>query len=390
MFRIIKNANFDFMGRRNVFLSVSLVVVLLCVGILAVRGLNKGIEFTGGTTLQVKFLDSPDIAKIRSSLTSVGLSGSQVTTIGDAADHELVIRLAATGDTETDAANSAAGLAAVRRQLGASDETEGDLNVVDADSLAAKLGPVTADASEANSIAEAILEQRKEVAMFGSFDELNGIPGVTAAVVEKLQSEMTVGPMSLRKRSYVGPAVGRELVQKTIYAILGSLLGMLLYIWIRFQLQWGFAAVVALAHDTLITLGLFALFNQEMSLSVVAAFLTMVGYSVNDTVVVFDRIRENLRNRGAETIEATINRSINQTLSRTFITSGLTWIVVLALFAFGGAALKPFAFVLVIGVVVGTYSSIYVASPFLVLWTEFLAKRRGASATKVPVRGGAG
>jgi len=197
---------------------------------------------------------------------------------------------------------------------------------------------------------------------------------------------MELGPLSLRKRSYVGPAVGEQLVQKTLYAIVGSLVGMLLYIWIRFQLQWGFAAVVALAHDTLITLGLFSIFNQEMSLPVVAAFLTLVGYSVNDTVVVFDRIRENLRTRGSESIEVTVNQSINQTLSRTIITSGLTWVVVLALLVFGGAALKPFAFVLSVGVVVGTYSSIYVASPFLVIWTEFLAKRRRATATKVPAR----
>jgi preprotein translocase subunit SecF len=213
---------------------------------------------------------------------------------------------------------------------------------------------------------------------------------MTDAALSVLQGDMTIGPLSLRKRSYVGPAVGHELVNKTLAAIVGSMIGMLLYIWIRFQLQWGFAAVVALVHDTLITLGLFALFRQEMSLPVVAAFLTLVGYSVNDTVVVFDRIRENLRNRGAESVEATINRSINQTLSRTLITSGLTWVVVVALFVFGGAPLKPFAFVLTVGVIVGTYSSIFIASPFLVLWSEYLSKHRRDTATKVPVRGSAG
>lgn len=390
MFRIIKATNFDFMSRGKLMLTVSAVLVLISSGILAVNGLNKGIEFTGGSTLQVKFVEAPDVASIRGALQGAGLSGQEVTTIGEPLEHEIVIRLAATGDTDTDEQQGLRALDAVRRQLGVEDHPESDLNVVDSERLALKLASATSGPAEAQALAEAILELRNDVAIFSSVDELNAVPGVTSEVLSVLKSEMSLGPISLRKRSYVGPAVGKQLVRKTIYAILGSLLGMLLYIWIRFQLQWGFAAVVALAHDTLITLGLFSLFDQEMSLPVVAAFLTLVGYSANDTVVIFDRIRENLRTRGAESFSETINRSINQTLSRTIITSGLTWLVVLALFVFGGTALRPFAFVLTVGIVIGTYSSICVASPFLVLWTEFLAKRRGATATKVPARSNAG
>jgi len=167
-----------------------------------------------------------------------------------------------------------------------------------------------------------------------------------------------------------------ELIDKAIIAIIGSLIGMLVYIWFRFKLQWGFAAVAALAHDTLITLALFSIFNQEMSLPVVAAFLTLVGYSVNDTVVVFDRIRENLASYKGKDIADTVNLSINQTLGRTVITSGLTWVVVLSLFLFGGAALRSFSFVLTIGVVVGTYSSIFVASPIVVNWQGYLDRRK--------------
>jgi preprotein translocase subunit SecF len=376
VFRLIKTTKFDFMSQRKVSLTLSAIVVVAAIAILAVHGLNKGIEFTGGTTLQVKFVEAPDVAAIRGALSDVGLSGQQVTTIGEAAAHEVVIRLPATGDTNSDETQGLLALDAVRDMLGVENHPESDLNVVGSATLATSVG--------SQDLADAILERRKEKAIFSSFDELNDVPGMTAVALASLKSGMELGPLSLRKRSYVGPAVGEQLVQKTLYAIVGSLVGMLLYIWIRFQLQWGFAAVVALAHDTVITLGLFSIFNQEMSLPVVAAFLTLVGYSVNDTVVVFDRIRENLRTRGSESIEATVNKSINQTLSRTIITSGLTWVVVLALLVFGGAALKPFAFVLSVGVVVGTYSSIYVASPFLVIWTEFLAKRRRATATKVP------
>ena len=193
----------------------------------------------------------------------------------------------------------------------------------------------------------------------------------------------------MRSQSYIGPAIGKELMQKAMFAILGSLIGMLIYIWIRFQLQWGFAAVVALTHDAVITLGLFSLFGKEMSLPVVAAFLTLIGYSVNDTVVVFDRIRENLRNRRGTDLIDIVNLSINQTLSRTIITSGLTWIVVFGLYLFGGEALKPFSFVLSVGVLVGTYSSIYVASPFLVMWQQFITRRgmgSGAAAGAKKVR----
>jgi preprotein translocase subunit SecF len=166
-------------------------------------------------------------------------------------------------------------------------------------------------------------------------------------------------------------------VKKALGAVLGSMAGMLIYIWIRFEFQWGLAAVIALVHDTIITLGLFSLFGYEMSLPVVAAFLTLVGYSVNDTVVIFDRIRENLRAKGGTvaSLPDLINTSMNQTLSRTILTSLLTWIVCAFLFALGGPALRDFSFVMVVGIIVGTYSSIYIASPFLVVWQEWLGER---------------
>jgi len=197
------------------------------------------------------------------------------------------------------------------------------------------------------------------------------------SVVKALQASQGANAFTVRSQSYIGPTVGRELVKKALGAILGSMAGMLIYIWIRFEFQWGLAAVVALVHDTTITLGLFSLFGYEMSLPVVAAFLTLVGYSVNDTVVIFDRIRENLKARGGtvSNLPDLINVSVNQTLSRTMLTSMLTWLVCIFLFALGGPALRDFAFVMVVGIAVGTYSSIYIASPILVVWQEVLAAR---------------
>jgi preprotein translocase subunit SecF len=175
----------------------------------------------------------------------------------------------------------------------------------------------------------------------------------------------------------VGPTVGKQLVRKAIQATLYSMLGMLIYLWFRFQLIYGVAAVVACFHDTLITVGAFALLDSfgfkglEISLTVIAAILTLVGYSMNDTIVVFDRIRENLRLSRREALHDVVNRSINQTLSRTVLTSGLTFLTVLSLYIFGGPVLKGFSFALVVGILIGTYSSIAVAAPMLVAWQDW-------------------
>ena len=176
---------------------------------------------------------------------------------------------------------------------------------------------------------------------------------------------------AVRNVQVVGPTVGNQLKRQATLATLYSMLGMLIYLWFRFQLIYGVAAVIACFHDTLITLGAFALTDKEMSLTVIAAILTLVGYSMNDTIVVFDRIRENLRLSRRESLPDLVNRSINQTLSRTVLTSGLTFLTVLSLFIFGGPVLKGFSFALVVGILIGTYSSIAVAAPMLVAWQEW-------------------
>jgi preprotein translocase subunit SecF len=192
--------------------------------------------------------------------------------------------------------------------------------------------------------------------------------------------------LPLRNVQVVGPTVGRQLEKQALLATLYSLLGMLVYLWFRFQLIYGVAAVVACFHDTLITVGAFALTGQEISLTVIAAILTLVGYSMNDTIVVFDRIRENLRLSRRESLPDVVNRSINQTLSRTVLTSGLTFLTVLSLYLFGGQVLRGFSFALVIGILIGTYSSIAVAAPMLVAWQEWRGTKGKASVLPVAKR----
>lgn len=312
MFQLFHDPKIDFMGKRKMWVVVSLSLVAISLAILATHGIKKGIEFEGGAQVQLQYKAPPDVAAVRDLLAKAGFAGSVVTTIGKAQDNEIYVR--------------------VPLVPGAKDED---------------LAP---------------------------------------SVVRALKTAQGADAFSVRSQSYIGPTVGRELIKKALGAVLGSMGGMLVYIWIRFEFQWGLAAVVALVHDTIITLGLFSLCGFEMSLPVVAAFLTLVGYSVNDTVVIFDRIRENLKARGGTvtSLPDLINVSMNQTLSRTMLTSLLTWIVCVFLFALGGPALRDFSFVMVIGIIVGTYSSIYIASPILVVWQEWLGARAKAKADLGP------
>ncbi len=194
-------------------------------------------------------------------------------------------------------------------------------------------------------------------------------------LIETALSNHYANPFNIRNVQVVGATVGKQLERQAALATLYSMIGMLIYLWFRFQLIYGVAAVIACFHDTLITVGAFALTGQEISLTVIAAILTLVGYSMNDTIVVFDRIRENLRISRRESLPDLVNRSINQTLSRTVLTSGLTFLTVLSLYIFGGEVLRGFSFALVVGILIGTYSSIAVAAPMLVAYQEWRSNK---------------
>ena len=213
-----------------------------------------------------------------------------------------------------------------------------------------------------------------------SVDELRGV--VPPEVVSALQQDFYTSNFGVRNVEIVGPQVGSQLRKQAMLATLYSLAGMLVYLWFRFEMIYGVGAVVACFHDTIITVGFFSLLNKEISLTVIAAILTLIGYSMNDTIVVFDRIRENIKLLRREPLADIVNKSINQTLSRTVLTSGLTFLTVLSLYLFGGEVLRGFSLALVIGILIGTYSSIVVAAPMLVAYQEWRAKRAGQSAVQ--------
>ena len=295
--QLFRDASFDFMGlRRRAYVFSALFIVTGLTSIAVHRGLNAGVEFTGGTLIQVRISGQTDVGELRDLLAGAGFSSAQIQRLsgpglsGTVATQEYNLRLPVF-------------------------EGSGDQDVADAVSGA-----------------------------------LTGRFGTSFEILS---------------RAGIGPKVGSELQKKATYALLLSFLLTLIYLAFRFEWRFGVAAVVATIHDILITFGFISLLNVEITLATVAAILTIVGYSLNDTIVVFDRVRENVRKKRKEAYRDTLNRSINQTLPRTVLTSGTTLVALLALYLLGGVVIRPFALVLILGVVVGTYSSIFVASPVL-------------------------
>jgi preprotein translocase subunit SecF len=231
-------------------------------------------------------------------------------------------------------------------------------------------------------LADAVVNYRNAPPRSGlitNLDELHNVPGVSPAVISALSKDFYLARYAVTNTKIVGPKVGADLRRQALYVTLAGLGAMLIYIWFRFELIYGVAAVVATFHDVIITLGIFSLLNKEITLTVIAALLTLVGYSMNDTIVVFDRIRENVHATKRGEFIKLVDHSINQTLSRTILTSGLTFLAVLSLYLFGGEVIHGFAFALVVGVIIGTYSSIFIASPIVVYFYQRFA-RDGVSA----------
>jgi preprotein translocase subunit SecF len=285
--QIIKRGlKLDFMGRRQIAMTISIVLMVIAVGAIVARGLNLGIDFTGGTLIEVGYEEPADLQTVRSVLTAAGYGDASVQQFGTPRD--VLIRLG-------------------------SKVTEGD------------------SARLSNEVFAAL-------------------------------SESVGSRVELRRVEFVGPQVGDELTEDGALAVLVALMAILVYVAMRFEWRFAVGSVIALVHDVTITVGLFALLQVEFDLPVLAAVLAVIGYSLNDTIVVFDRIRENFRKMRKGTPVDIINRSLNETLSRTLVTSLTTILVLLALFFLGGEIIHGFAFALLIGVLIGTYSSIYVAS----------------------------
>lgn len=390
---LFHNPKIDWLGKKWYFLGFSLIFSVA--GLLSLffwHGLPLDIDFKGGTVVRVKFAEKPDLDRIRSAANRAGLKDPRITRFGPVTNNEVLVTLSR-GQTSESALDQ--GRAAIIRTLsqnyvaaGAQNEGKLDLDNVSRGALTSwleqkdpeHLGDTPEAETRYQAQANVVLAYRDDQhsGLVASVDSLHGV--VDPAVFNALQPNAYVSGFSVRSVEVVGAQVGKQLQKQALMATLYSLAGMLVYLWFRFELIYGVAAVVAVFHDTLITIGAFSLKDTEISLTVIAAILTLIGYSMNDTIVVFDRIRENLRLSRREPLPDLVNRSINQTLSRTVLTSGLTFLTVLSLYVFGGEVLRGFSFALVIGILIGTYSSIAVAAPMLVAYQEWRA-RRGRTAS---------
>ena len=371
-----RNPNIDFLGKKWYFLAFSLVFSVA--GVLSIffwHGIPLGVDFSGGTLVYVKFASQPNDNAIRASLDKAGLHQARIQRFGQPTNNEVLISLE---EKETSEQALDRGKTQIINAL-ESNAPGGKQDLNNAGSLTILNYLLEKDplhlGTDANqrysALARAITDYRDKTkgGVLHSLDELKAVvPGEVAA---SLQNGFFLSDFGVRNVEIVGPQVGAQLRRQAVLAVLYSLLGMLVYLWFRFELIYGVAAVVTVFHDTLITVGAFSLANKEVSLTVIAAILTLVGYSNNDTIVVFDRIRENLKLLRREKLSDIVNKSINQTLSRTILTAGLTFLTVLALYLFGGEVLNGFSFALVIGILIGTYSSIAIAAPILVAYQEW-------------------
>ncbi|HXM62883.1 MAG TPA: protein translocase subunit SecF [Terriglobales bacterium] len=384
-----RNPNIDFLGKKWYFIAFSLIFSVAGVfSMLFWHGIPLGIDFRGGTLVEVKFAHAPDDNAIRAAMDRAGLRHARIQRFGQLESNEVLIDLSL---QETSEQALDQGKVAIINALESNAPTgKQDLNnssFLSIKNYLAEKDPLRAgtDAEQRYTTqAQAIVNYRDKVkgGVLNTLDELKA--AADPAVVASLSDGFYLSDFGVRNVSIVGPQVGAQLRKQALLATVYSLAGMLIYLAFRFEWIYGVAAVVTVFHDTLITVGAFSLLNKEISLTVIAAILTLIGYSNNDTIVVFDRIRENLKLMRREKLSDIVNRSINQTLSRTILTAGLTFLTVLALYLFGGEVLHGFSFALVIGILIGTYSSIAIAAPILVAYQDWKSGR-GKPAAMVPV-----
>ncbi len=400
--RLFHHTNIDFLKIKWICISLSILSIAVGTISLVVKGgPNLGIDFTGGAQIVYAFTKTPDEDQIRKIVEAANVKVVSVQRYDKVERNQVLLRVPMEKKEGRDVSKEVtAALTAALHPAGAATDAF-DLNLNGADVLLKKLiaddpehaaqRPNVDPKVEYGRVAQMIIAARSEKGLFASVDDAAKTQGVSPIVADWLKAKTIAGPFTLLSAENVGPQVGKDLREKGTWAILFSWGAMLLYIAIRFRsASFGTAAVVALIHDTWTTLGLCSILNLEISLTVVAAFLTLVGYSVNDTVVVFDRIRENREKNRRAPLPELVNHSINQTLSRTVLTSLLTFVVVVILFFLGGEVLRGFSFVMIIGIIIGTYSSIFIAAPLVIVWEEWKMKRAAAKpgAAPAPVRPG--
>lgn len=370
------DSNYNIIGKTKIGATFSGILILVSICALILFGLNYGVDFAGGTEIQLKFGKDVkvNVGEIRSALAKINLGKSQVQEFGDVTTKEYIIRI------DTSLADTEAIQAFMNEELKKSSPTFKSIKFESAEDAYISFNEKT----EKEKIKEAInglkLAELElvEIKPFGKEEDnefMIKFKGIAKVIYDNMTTIFGAGNIELQRVEMVGPKVGQELQRKGLLAVLAALFFILVYIAFRFDLKFAPGAIIALIHDVLITLGIFAIFRLEFNLPIVAAVLAIVGYSLNDTIVVYDRIRDNMQRLRYQPLKDVINKSINQTISRTVLTSMTTLLVTVILLVIGGRIIRDFAIALTIGVVIGTYSSIYVASPIVIFLENYKSSK---------------
>jgi len=393
---ILRNVSVDWIGKKWYFFGLTWVLFGLgVIGFLYHRstgGFAMGIDFRGGTVVNLKFNQTPSVDQIRKALKPETVGSTIIQRFGRPAENAVIVRMETVLQKGRNVDETRKTLELMLRQTFDPEHLKTtliDFNNVGIPTVAKALldtdpeklagrGKSAEDIQRYyQELAAALIGYRDKTGggIVSSLDVLKNVEGATPALIEGMRPNFFTGPFALVGNRSVGAVVGSDLRNRAALAVGLSFLGMLVYIGFRFKPIYGVGAIIALFHDIAITLGLFALTQKEITLTVIAALLTLTGYSVNDTIVVFDRVRENLRTMRKDSLGTVLNLSINQTLSRTIMTSGMTFLSVFALLVFGGEVLSGFSFALTVGIIIGTYSSIAIASPIVEWWYRFAERK---------------
>lgn len=347
------------------------------------KKITPGIDFAGGALIQIRFIRPISISELRQSLAVPELESVKIQEV-EKEQREYIIRaMLPEEEAEQELATHEIMAERIVDLLRSDQDRQAtqsglkDLNNIDKSEIIRLLEPSFPD--EAENIADYIFDTKEKDPQKGIIENFDLLPveDIGPEAVELIKEQTFLGSLSVKRRETVGPQVGSDLRRRATQATIWALIGMLIYIGIRFKFAYGVAAILTLAHDVIITMGIFSFTNREINLPVIAAILTIVGYSLNDTIVIFDRVRDNIKLLRKHDLNFILDSSINQTLSRTVITSGTTFVTVVALFIFGGPVINDFAFTMMIGVVIGTYSSIYQSCSLLYFWNKIFKPKKG-------------
>ena len=385
--QLFKTPNIKFLKYKYVALAATGVIVLAGIlNITVFKGLKLGVDFGEGTLLRVMLRVPSSEGQVRDLLASVGLGKSQVQKTGDTG-REFQIRAMQAVNTKAgeqdplEAHETLADkiIAALRGDDGKADLARGlvDLNAIDERTLTGLLeGAFPGSGPDA---AQKVIAYRNKRGIISDFQDL-AAEELKPEIQAFLKDKTFLGKLTVMSRETVGPQVGADLRRKAVQATIWALIGMLIYIALRFKLEYGVAAIFTLAQDVLITMSLYSFTNREINLPIIAGILTIVGFSINDTIVIFDRVRENQKTMRGKSLEEVMNISLNQCLARTIITSGTVFLTVAALYGFGGEVINDFAFLMLVGTIEGVYSTVYLSCPVVLFWQKLFkpknARRR--------------